>query len=336
MIADLYIAAMETAPFVPPSTKNGTTIVSGTWDIFFKYCEPNGGVTQASVLEAVHGLVATADYWDVNLPEGDSTSFVKAATEAGYAVLAFDRLGVRYSSHPDPINVVQLGTSTAIALEINSLLRTDGLNLGRNFSRVVGVGHSFGSATLANSAATDPKAFDGLVLTGFSANSTVTPLRSGLAMQHLLASEAGIYAWKNLSSGYLITGSQSGDQLSFFSYPNYTQSAIDLFTDTKGTYTIGEWMTTVPSAATSYTNPLQVVTGDRDAIFCGGNCYDVPALPNGTYVNNTLDSVRNLFPQIGERFETYPVPGTGHGINFHPTAPMAYSRILDFLKKYDL
>ena len=39
---------------------------------------------------------------------------------------------------------------------------------------------------------------------------------------------------------YLVTASQSGDQLGFFSYPNYTQAAIDLFTATKGTYTLGE------------------------------------------------------------------------------------------------
>ncbi|KAI5478023.1 hypothetical protein MNV49_005715 [Pseudohyphozyma bogoriensis] len=338
MIQEVYVDGFETAPFAPECISNGTTRVSDTYELFFKYCEPTAGVTKSSVIHTIHGLVGTADYWDVVVDGDDSYSFVKAATDAGYAVLTYDRLGVRNSFKPlNGILTNQLSLQTAIALQITFSLRNDALGLGRNFSSVVGVGHSFGSATLLNAASREPEAFDGIVLTGFSANSSVTPLSSILGFQHKIAAETDVYEWRNLSNSYLVTGSQSGDQLGFFSYPNYTHSAIDLFTETKGTYTIGELLSVrTPSPALNYTNPLQVVTGDRDTVFCSGNCYDNPTSVGDVKLTSKLDTVRLVFPEVGEKFETYAVPGTGHGINFHPTAAGAYSKILDFLAKYEL
>lgn len=101
------------------------------------------------------------------------------------------------------------------------------MGLQRNFSSVVGVGHSFGSAQLVGAAGVSPSTFDALILTGFAANGTVQPLSSLLTFQSTIAntlvnSTAGdTYDadWNTLSNSYLITASQSADQLGFFSYP---------------------------------------------------------------------------------------------------------------------
>lgn len=340
MLAQSYINAQETAPFFVP-TSNGTCLINGTYEIYFQYCEPTAGATKPSVLHTIHGLVGTAGYWDASPGGNETYSFVQAVTDAGYAVLSYDRLGVGNSSKPDGIQIVQLPLQVALALEITSGLRTNTLGLNRTFSSVVGVGHSFGSAILVGASGAEPTAFDGLVLTGFAANATVTPLKSLLTFQNTIANtlantttagESG--DWAGLPNSYLVTASQSGDQLGFFSYPNYTQEAIDSFTATKGTYTLGELLSQDASSSSpsNYTNPLQVVTGDHDAPFCGGNCYDVPA-----NVSSQLDSVFLAFPSLNAtNFNTYVVPGTAHAINFHPTAPVAYAEIIAFLAKYNL
>ncbi|KAL8279035.1 hypothetical protein RQP46_008493 [Phenoliferia psychrophenolica] len=320
MLAQTYIAASATAPFATPSS-NGTRIVNGTYEIYMQYCEPSGGATKPSVLQTIHGIVGTAGYWDIAPGGNDSYSFVKAATDAGYAVLSFDRLSVGNSSKPDGIQDVQIGLEIDIAINIAQSLRNNTLGLNRTFSSVVGVGHSFGSAQLVGAAGVSPTVFDGLVLTGFAANSTTEPLSSLLTFQNTIAntvanSTAGSTHdadWSALPNSYLITQSQAADQLAFFSYPNYTQAALDLFTSTKGTYTMGELMSMSNIALPLlYTGPVQVVTGARDAPFCATNCYDV----SSNYTSK-LETAKALFPMVNSTdFATFVVNVVS---NFSPT-----------------
>ncbi|KAI5478020.1 hypothetical protein MNV49_005712 [Pseudohyphozyma bogoriensis] len=307
MIQEVYIDVQQTPPF-DEQISAGTATVSGTWNIYFRYCVPNKGIIKPSLLHTIHGLVATADYWDVIINGNPANSFVRAATAAGYAVLTYDRLGVRNSvKPPDGINTNQLSLQTAISLEINSLIRSNKLRLGRDFSSIVGVGFSFGSVMLLEAASRDPDAFDGLVLTGFTANFTLTPLSSFVTFHHTIAANAGFGG--SLPKSYLITGDQSGDQLGFFSYPNYTQAALNAFTQGKGTYTIGELLSvTSAHAAPDYVNPVQIVTGDRDTIFCQTNCFDAPPSANGVALSSKLDTARFVFPNVGNKFSTYVVP----------------------------
>ena len=147
------------------------------------------------------------------------------------------------------------------------------------------------------------------------------------------------------------------------SYPNYTTSALDLFTATKGEYTLGEvskyqafalflWGSSLHVASmflaggpTNFSHPVLVLTGENDGPLCAGDCY-VTSLPNGT----NLDTARALFPQVpASDFETVIVPATGHGINFREVLPSdptdeahgpdttaydAYQQILAFVDKH--
>jgi len=77
--------------------------------------------------------------------------------------------------------------------------------------------------------------------------------------------------------------------------------------------------------AESEANGYQVLSGEYDLAFCGGDCKGV--LEGGTketYFPNSLD------------YQGVVHPGVGHGINFSYNVTGAYGVIIDYLKKHDL
>lgn len=131
------------------------------------------------------------------------------------------------------------------------------------------------------------------------------------------------------------------------SRPNYTQAALDMFTTSKGEYTLGQQSestsfafsldptdmqtpspvrspcpgrhTSSPSWSLRAPMMLPTVgllihpTRDHILIITGAaNCY-ISSISNGTQ----LDTARSLFPSVADNnFSTYVVPDTGHGINY--------------------
>ena len=240
---------------------------------------------------------------------------LRAEVELIPATLSYDRLGVGKSSKPDGTQIVQIPFEIAQSAAIAASLRAGTFaDLGA-FETIVGVGHSYGSALLVGVASVAPDAFDQLILTGFSGNSTVGPL--GVAgFDSTIASVAYPDRFAADANDYLSTPSVSIDQKEFFHYPNYTQSALDLFTTTKGEYTLGQINSiaiALPSDRSAFTKPVFVITGENDAPFCDSNC-NVTSLPNG---QTQLDTAKELFPSVADaNFSTQIVPATGHGINF--------------------
>lgn len=99
-------------------------------------------------------------------------------------------------------------------MEIATVLRNGSLGVG-SFENVVGLGHSFGSIQLIGTAYEAPDAFDALILTGFSANGTDGPV--GLSnFGATIASVAYPKRFGHLAdNSYVVTGTQSNDQLGF-------------------------------------------------------------------------------------------------------------------------
>lgn len=64
---------------------------------------------------------------------------------------------------------------------------------------------------------------------------------------------------------------------------------------------------------------VQIITGDSDLAFCGGNCEGI------------LEPAAVAFP-ASNNFATYIQPNAGHGLNLHRNASAFYDVILDFLK----
>ncbi|WVW80210.1 hypothetical protein I302_102187 [Kwoniella bestiolae CBS 10118] len=302
--------------------------VKEAYSIYFEYCEPSG-TTPKGIYQTHHGLVATADYWNVQVDDSVGVySFAENAAANGWATLSYDRLGVGRSAHPDGTNIVQIPYEIEQSVGIARALREGTLgDLGR-FDTIVGVGHSYGSGLVTGVTSISPTTFDAIILTGYSSNATDGPIGI-IQFQPTISSLAYPERFSSNPNDYVITPTQTNDQLGFFHYPNYTREAIETFTRTKGEFTLGQRYTRgIPATLNrdNYTSPVLVFTGENDGIYCTANCYITSLPPPATQ----LDKTRELFPSV-ENFQTFVVNDTGHGINFHTTAREAYRKIFEFV-----
>ena len=96
-----------------------------------------------------------------------------ATDQYKYCTLSYDRLGIGNSSHGEPLNEIQSFLEVAALAELTDMLRNGTFpGVKTAFSKVTHVGHSFGSAQTYSLVNMYPDISDGIVLTGFSMNST--------------------------------------------------------------------------------------------------------------------------------------------------------------------
>ncbi|KII91729.1 hypothetical protein PLICRDRAFT_123246 [Plicaturopsis crispa FD-325 SS-3] len=295
----------------------GTELLNATYEIYSQLCIPAGFKQNGTLEFAIHGINFDHSYWTFG-GKGSPYNYVEAAINAGHAIFIYDRLGVGHSTKPDGIKEVQLSTEIAVAESLVKHVRK-GID-GHTFGKVVGIGHSFGSIQLVGLAAKHGNVVDATVLTGFSTYSGSTQATfAGFGVR--FAAQQNAKRWGNLTNSYLATQGIYNDQLTFFHYPEFDFANLELAETTKATLTIGELLTqgeALASPATSYTGPVFVVTGDKDFIFCGANCYQSM---NGSA--NLLEPSKALFPAASS-FSTYIPVGTGHAVNQHFSAPETY------------
>lgn len=294
--------------------------VSGTYGIYSQLCFPNSTINATTVQFLIHGLGFDRTYWNI----APDYSYVDYAAEQGYTTFSYDRLGSGLSDHPDPIQTVQAPLQLEIAHELVQLLRTGGIS-NHTFENVVGVGHSFGSFQVAGLLSQYPDDFDAAVLTGFSTD------RSGFAVAFAgvgltIASQSQPLRFSDLSNGYFTSAAIQGTQHFFFREPNFDPALLNIAEATKQTITVGEFMTTgALTPSPKFKGPIDVVIGENDLPNCHGNCL----LPY-----NLAAAVKDaLYPAASNGSSWYLAPGTGHGLNFHYGAHMAYEHIHDFVKK---
>lgn len=214
-----------------------------------------------------------------------------------------------------------------VAEQLVRLLRQG--RLGNNtFSRVIGVGHSYGSLITTSVAASSPGTFDAVVATGFSTNRTGgTQFTSALNLQ-----PANLYApgrFRNLPSSYLVPSTKYGVQYSFFRAPNFEQSVLNKSFDAVETTTLGESFTrsAFASKATNFTGPVLIANGARDLDFCDGDCLypkDISA-----------ETLETFFPNASKQSTSYNLPGGGHGMNLATNAPLAFAKIQEFISSLE-
>ena len=112
-------------------------------------------------------------YWDSPYNNFNYSYVDVAVDEYKYCTLNYDRLGIGNSSHGEPLNEIQTFLEIAALAELTNMLR-NGTFPGVNhaFDKIIHVGHSFGSAQTYGLVNMYPDISDGIVLTGFSLNST--------------------------------------------------------------------------------------------------------------------------------------------------------------------
>ncbi|KAJ1305920.1 hypothetical protein OPQ81_010639 [Rhizoctonia solani] len=313
--------------------------VQGTYNIWAQTCHPNGKEGQVPLIIGIHGINFDHSYWEFGYSK--EYNFIEAANKAGYAVLTYDRLGVGQSDKPDGLSVVQSSTEVEILHQFIQQSRASG-----KYSKVLGIGHSFGSIQLTGIAARYPSDLDAVILTGYAPSMATVPL-AFTAWSQTIANQQPDMAtrtrWASLPSGstamndqsYLGTGSPSSDRFAFFAKGAYDEDAFKLAYNTKQTHTLGEFLTIaepVSKPATDYKGHVFVVTGEKDIIFCGGNCLQKPTQGSG---NSLLDDTKTFYPNAAS-FSTHVPPGAGHALFAHRGTDQAIATILSWCKNSGL
>lgn len=294
-------------------------------------CHPASG--PSSTLQVLtHGLGFDRSYWDYPFANFNY-SYVARAVDAGYSTLSWDRLGIADSSHGDPVNEIQL------ALEVEALHQLTvtaaaghlcGFE-GLKFKKIVHIGHSFGSVMTYALSSQYPSIADAIVLTGFSQ----VPNYTGLFV--LGSNFAPVAAVSNklekvYSTGYVVPKSSIGVQMDFFSPGDFDPKMLADVTAHGQPAAIGELLTIGGGAVapSNFTGAVQIINGEHDLPFCGGNCKQVE-IP-GSNASDILQVSKPMF-KSAKVFETSIVTGAGHGLNLGFSHTEAYKNIMDFLKR---
>ncbi|KAF6742460.1 hypothetical protein DFP72DRAFT_1105911 [Ephemerocybe angulata] len=195
----------------------------------------------------------------------------------------------------------------------------------KHFNRVVGVGHSYGSVTLFGLVEKYGNVLDAMVLTAFAPLGGFA-FSAFAAVGWTIASVGDPKRFGSLPSSYMISEGLSNDQHSFFRYGNYEPAVLRSAFNAREASTLGEVLSAGGGPALNYTNPLLIVTGDKDYPNCGGNCYQKFS---GV---NLVEASKVVFPAV-TKFATYIPAETGHGNNLHLSAPEAYGKIQDWIRQ---
>ncbi|KAH6674319.1 Alpha/Beta hydrolase protein [Halenospora varia] len=305
---------------------SGTKNVTGTYTIGATICSPTKDTAKSkTLLLATHGLGYDRRYWDSGI-QAANYSFVDFALERGYSVFFYDRLGTGSSSKVSGYDEAQASTQLAILQQLTSFLRSGQYTgtLGKP-SKLVHVGHSFGSSLSNALIATTPQLSDAAILTGIAYNGTQfgTVLESfGLR----IATGQAPGKWTGRDNGYLTWVDAPANAVAFYKGGSYDKEVLWYSEDNKQPIAIIEFLTlaTLPAAALAFTGPTMVISGEFDWIVCGGNCVGVLDHPTKELFPNATDLQINVHPKAG------------HGFNFAYNATGAYTAMLDYLNKHNL
>jgi pimeloyl-ACP methyl ester carboxylesterase len=321
--------------------KNHT--ISGTQDISVQLCIPPNGSKKDHLQVATHGVAFDKRYWDAPINPSEY-SYVENAMNAGYSILTYDRLGTGNSSKPDAYNTVsatlelehlRIISEMAKSGELIKKVPSSDIDTSQSFSKVIHVGHSFGSILSLSLLATYPDASDGAVITGMIINNESTQLKlTTFGPEYPRTNDPQLYA--DFGSGYFIQNSRVTLQSGFFStrenkttgVGGFTPEALEYGFSVRQPSAVSDW--TTPALlkiypALEFAGPVQFVNAEFDYVVCGGDC-------KGTYDE---DMIKMLYPKAMD-VDFYVQEGTGHGLTLHKRADVGYKVSLDWLAKNGL
>ena len=281
-----------------------------------------GSIHHKTIQITLHGATYSHLYWDFPF-QPETYSYMRRATAAGYAVLNLDRIGIGQSDHP-AADGVTIAANGYVVHQIVQALRGGNLvipSFGRvSAERVALVGHSLGSVISMQEAGTYGDV-DGVVLTGVSHN--VTPALGAILSSLYPANLDPHFAGRSIPDGYLT--SLPGLRNIFYQAPFYDPLVVAIDDQTKETVTVAELNTAVPalSLSSAIHVPVLVVVGDFDAAFC--------TAPSCT-ASGSLASEPGFYP-TDACAEAVAIPDTGHDLNLHYSAPLAYTTILSWMDR---
>ncbi|KAF4119331.1 hypothetical protein GMORB2_4850 [Geosmithia morbida] len=304
--------------------------VQGRYKLATTYCEPDSGPGRAIQI-MTHGIGFDRSYWDIPYPYDDHSYVARAVDQHGYSTLTWDRLGVGASSHiADTVNELQIFLEIQALRTLSDLARQGRLGGAAQhaYSKVVHVGHSFGSFMTYSLVNQYPNISQGVILTGF----TQVPNYQGLFVlgaNFVTADSASLASGLSYPAGYIGSGSKTGIQTSFFSPDDLDTDLLDLAYHRAQPHTAGEILTVSSGGGVTnvFAGPVMILTGRYDVPFCGGDCTVTTAI--GDAAPNLLAASAVMFPKASVFNATMPSKA-GHGINYGKSHDESYDAMLGF------
>ena len=318
------------------NTLQETISVGGSYNIAARFCEPEKKVKgrENTVQLLIHGITVDMNYWSGGqFPTSDANkqySWIEYASKEGYPTLSIDRLGYGKSDRPDPITVVQVPAAVEIHHQIAQALRNGKVG-GRKFEKVAYVGVSYGSVMGNTHSAKYPKDFDAIVLTGYSR--FLKPAAPGVLITPLAIPAALVdRRFSKLPLGYFAMSNQAGRDALIWT-GSYDKALLDADWKTQEIVTVGEAISSqfINEIADGYTNPVLVITGDKDQIFCG---LALPGVTGETHCTDQLAKTGSLYPNAD--YDYVMIPDSGHVLSFHYSAHQTFKAAHDFFGKAGL
>ncbi|KAJ7159994.1 Alpha/Beta hydrolase protein [Mycena crocata] len=300
--------------------------IKETYDIYGVFCRPDTAPAKnADVLQIlIHGFSYSSQYWSPTIEEFRNYSYTAFACDRGMASLAIDSLGVGLSSRPaDPADV-QYPTSAGTISQLARHLKKTSIVPGvQPFNKIIGIGHSLGSALLNFAAIVDgaESPFDALIMTGQLMLGPDDPAPgSGLSLD--IAREINPARWGALDPGYVTLG----DRVPFYpaDVTAYSQRMLefDAFTKDVGTGSMGVQAASSSVPAENYTGAVAKLMGSEDQVFCsGGRC-------------DTRTEVERAVWPAAKSFEFVVSQGSGHDLNLDFLAAGVFDTIFGFVDQF--
>jgi pimeloyl-ACP methyl ester carboxylesterase len=300
---------------------------SVTYPIAGSLCA-DGSPAGRTVEVLIPGLTYGASYWNFPLDPA-RYSYVRAATAAGYATLAIDRLGTGASGRPPAAEVT--AASEALALhQVVTALQAGQIGPGA-FRRVVLVGHSYGSDVALREAATYADV-SGLVVTGWlTAGNLAGHLRVRASYDTAAAHEAR-FSGLNFPAGYVTT--RPGTRGADFYNTAYASAAVIADDESlKQPVTSGELTTVVVPVPRAMTRrirvPVLLAVGQDDALNCSSLVAGLSCAGRAAVLARESG---NYSPQAC--LQAYVLPRSGHSMNLHPDAPEWFAAASRWVRTY--
>ena len=305
--------------------------VSGTYKLYGQYCAPTSKIPgrEKTLQILVHGNTYSHTYFNglEALPSSGQPSWTGFFNRLGYATLAIDRLGFGRSDHPDPLLVVQAPYQAALYTELIKLLKSSATlpgSIPNQWSKVVWVGHSYGSVIgtqiSANFPAADVAAY---IQTGIAVpkeGQNALPGQLGGLYVPASTYDPVRFPPTTYAPGYVVSSSKVGRENSFYSIPggDFSTAKFDQDFKTQEPAALGEILTSNVYTSASYNRPVFVLAGRADAVFCGNGSRALGTPDCGEGPNSQLAAIKTLYPagKISSCFGLDPVKLTSPTVKY--------------------
>lgn len=247
-----------------------------------RLCVP-AGVSPRIIQVLVHGITYDGGYWEFPDPSGgtDRYNYAAAANKAGYATLAIDRVGSGRSSRPLSTMLTIDSNAYTVHQVVQAIRSGEVTNpSGKRFTKIVYVGHSYGTWTGWNEVTTYRDVDAAVFTAAFEELSFTAPLIV-LPSTYPAAADPR-FAGKGLDPGYLTT--LPGTRRALFYDPAPVDPAVIAHDEaTKQTVAATE-IANYPSILNrkyQITVPTLLVAGTNDSLFCREYPASFPPLLGG-------------------------------------------------------